>query len=90
MTTTINYQRIYEEEISDNLKDALTLGERYFETTADQQRFIEDLVDAGYRLAVGEALDREVLEDTAELAGDMGTQLYNFANLVQSYLKNTK
>ena len=88
--STINYQRIYEEELSGNLKESLGLGERYFESSADHQRLVEELVDAGYRLAVGEALDREVLEDTAELAGDMGTQLYNFANLLQSYLQTTK
>jgi len=29
-------------------------------------------------------LDPEVLQETAALAGEMGAQLYNFANMIQS------
>ena len=50
---------------------------------------VEELIDAGYRRAVEDALDTEVLGETAALAGEMGTQLYNFANMIQSYLAKT-
>ena len=30
--------------------------------------------------------DKEVLEETAALAGEMGSQLYNFANMLTHYL----
>jgi len=33
-------------------------------------------------------LDTEVLEETAALAGEMGTQLYNFANMISGHLKS--
>ena len=47
---------------------------------------IVELVDLGSQLAITENLDGEVLQDTAVLAADMGTQLYNFANMLNSYL----
>ena len=36
--------------------------------------------------AVEENLDTSVLEETAALAAEMGTQLYNFANMLATYL----
>ena len=35
-----------------------------------------------------DALDPDVLNDTAALAAEMGTQLYNFANVIGEYLTN--
>jgi len=85
-TKTINYQHIYEEEVTDNLKVSLGRSDRFFELSHQDRLLVEELVDAGYRLALENALNPEVLADTAALAGEMGTQLYNFANMLQSYL----
>jgi hypothetical protein len=83
---TINYQQIYEQEVSDNIKESLERSGRFFELSHQDRLLVEELVDAGYRRALEDALDPEVLSDTAALAGEMGTQLYNFANMLQSYL----
>ena len=42
-----------------------------------------------YRQLFEDDLDsatKEVLAETAELSGEMGTQLYNFSNMLQSFL----
>ena len=83
---SINYQQIYEQEISDGLKMSLEWPDRYFELSSQARLMIEELVDFGYSRAVEDALDPEILFETAELAGDMGTQLYNFANMVKAYV----
>ena len=83
----INYQQIYEEEISDNIKTSLEMTDRFFELSHQQRMLVEELVDIGYRRALEDALNPELLADTAALAGDMGTQLYNFANMLQAYLQ---
>ena len=49
------------------------------------RRFVEELVDLGAQQAVEAVLDPEVMESTAELAADMGTQLYQFANMIRSH-----
>ena len=81
-----NYQQIYEEEVSDQIKESLEKNQRFFELSHQDRMLVEELVDAGYRRALEDALNPEVLADTASLAGEMGTQLYNFANMLQSYL----
>ena len=86
MSTHINYQQIYEEEISHTLRDSLERPERFFELSYQDRMFVEELVDIGYRRAIEDALDPEVLQETAVLSGEMATQLYNFANMIQSYL----
>ena len=88
MTTNknINYQQIYEDELSDSLKTSLGRSDRFFELSHQERMLVEELVDIGYRRATEDALDQEVREDTAALAGDMGTQLYQFANMLQVYL----
>ncbi len=87
--TKINYQRIYEDEISFSVKDSLELSHRYFELSPQQRTLVDDLIDIGYKSAIEDALDPEVLEETAALAGDMGTQLYNLANVLQTYVQQT-
>ena len=47
---------------------------------------MEELVDLGYQRALEDALNPEVLEETAILSGEMGTQLYNFSNMIQNFL----
>jgi hypothetical protein len=86
--SNLNYQQIYEEQLSDTLKESLEKSSRFFELSHQDRMLVEELVDIGYRMALQEALDPEVLQDTASLAGEMGTQLYNFANMLQSYLKD--
>lgn len=89
MSSTINYQRIYEEDISETTKSSLELADRYFELTNNQRLLVDDLIDAGHQSAIESALDQEVLEETAALAADMGTQLYTFANVIQGYINST-
>ena len=87
MSTNINYQIIYDSEISSHLKESLEKADRFFELSHQERMLIEELVDIGYRRALEDALNTEVLADTASLAGEMGTQLYNFANMLQVYLE---
>lgn len=89
MSNNINYQSIYENEVSSNLLESLERPSRFYELSSQDRMLVEELIDAGYRRAIEEALDTEVLSETADLAGEMGTQLYNFANLLQSYLAKT-
>lgn len=86
MTNNINYQQIYEEELSESIKSSLELPGRFFELSHQHRLMAEELIDIGFRRALEDALDPEVLGDTAALAGEMGAQLYQFANLVNSFL----
>ena len=82
-----NYQQIYEQELTVQLRESLGLPDRFFELTENQRRLVEELVDQGHRAAIEDALDTEVLEETAALAAEMGTQLYNFANMIAGHLQ---
>jgi membrane-bound ClpP family serine protease len=84
----INYQQIYEDELPDTVKDALELPRGFYELKDQTQQMVEKMIDAGYSRAVEDALDQEVLNDTAALAAEMGTQLYHFANVIGEYLTN--
>lgn len=90
MSTNINYQQIFEDEVDNITKDLMNLSTSYSDLPQEAQRFVEELVDLGYRRAMEEALDPEVLAETVELSGEMGTQLYNFANMLQSFLGEQK
>jgi hypothetical protein len=87
MTTdnTFNYQQIYEDRLSETVKETLALPRSFFELSHDQRLFVEELVDEGGRLATETVLDPEVLKDTAALAAEMGQQLYHFANMIQNH-----
>lgn len=87
MNNNINYRQVYEEELTHTIKESLEKP-RFFADLSHQERMmIEELIDIGYKRAISDALDAEVLSETAALAGEMGTQLYQFANLVQQYLQ---
>jgi hypothetical protein len=86
MTHNINYQIILEEEVDHLVRENAGFGERFYELSNENRLFLEAVMDAVYRQAVADALNPEVLNDTAELSAEMGTQLYNFANMLQSYL----
>tara|TARA_R110000824_G_scaffold399994_1_gene606547 strand:+ start:1329 stop:1619 length:291 start_codon:yes stop_codon:yes gene_type:complete len=82
----INYQQIYEDELSTATRDSLELPDRFHDMSHQNRRMVEELIDIGYKRALKEALDPEVLEATAELASEMGAQLYNFANMLGEHL----
>ncbi len=84
--TNINYQQIFEDIISHNLREDTGFGERFYELSNTQRLFVEELIDAAYQRAIEDALDREVLEETATLTVEMAAQLNGFAELVRSYL----
>jgi hypothetical protein len=78
----INYQHIYENEVTHTLIESLELPGRFSELPHQHRLIIEELVEAGYRRAVQDALDPEILSETVALAAEMGGQLYNFANMI--------
>jgi hypothetical protein len=87
MTTfNINYQQIYEDELPSHLIQSLGKADRFYELSAQDRQLVEELVDIGYRRALEEALDPEMLKETALLSAEMGTQLYNFANMLNAHL----
>ena len=38
---TINYQRIFEEELDTTVRDSLEMGNRFFDLTDNQRRLVE-------------------------------------------------
>jgi hypothetical protein len=78
--------KIYEDEIQEVTKDNLNLSRHFTELSQDHQRLFEDLVTAGYNLALQDALDPEVLEETAALSREMSDQLSSFSGLVKGFL----
>ena len=54
-STTINYQQIYETEITDFIRSSLELPDRFYELSHQHRMLIEELIDVGYRRAVGVA-----------------------------------
>lgn len=87
MTTfNINYQQIYEDEVPTHLIQSLGKADRFYDLSAQDRQLVEELVDIGYRRALKDALDPEMLKETALLSAEMGTQLYNFANMLNAHL----
>ena len=86
MAQSFNYQQIYEEELSEHIKRSLELPSRFYELSHQQRMMVEELVDFGAKEAIVQVLDPEVLQETAALAGEMGTQLYQFANMIHTHL----
>lgn len=82
---TFNYQHIYEEKLTETLKETLEMPRGFFDLSADQRLLVEELVDEGARLATELVLDPEILRETASLAAEMGEQLYQFANMIQGH-----
>lgn len=83
--STINYQKIYEDQVSESIKTSLEMPRMYGEFPHQMKMFIEEVADAGAQLATQEVLDPEILKDTAELAADMAQQLYMFANMIRNH-----
>ena len=82
---TINYQQIYEEELSEALKSSLELPRGFYELSHQNRMMIEELIETGYQRALDDALDPDVLNETMNLSAELGGQLYNFANLLAAY-----
>ena len=59
MKNDINYQQIYEDELTVSLKESLEWSGRFFELPHQQRMIIEELVDIGYRRALSDAPDRD-------------------------------
>ena len=86
----INYQQIYEEEISANLKESLEKPSRFFELSHQDRMMVEELIDVGYRRCLEDALNVDVLLETAELSEEMAGQLTSFSHVLKSYISNQK
>ena len=83
---TINYQRIYEEEVGHTILESLEMPRGFFELSHQQRMLIEELVDIGYQQALTDALDPGVLDDTAELSVEMANQLSSFSEMLRAYV----
>ncbi len=85
-TKTINYQRIYEEEVTYTTLDSLEMPRGFFELSHQQRMLIEQLVDIGYQQALSDALDPGILDDTADLSIEMANQLSSFSDMLRAYV----
>jgi len=83
---TINYQQVYEDDLTPATREVLEWQERFYDLSTEQRRMVEELVEIGYRRAVQDALDPAVLDDTASLAEEMASQLKSFATVLQTYV----
>lgn len=84
----VNYQQIYEDEIEEVTKELLTYPRHYSELSHEAQRFVEDLISAGYQRALADALDPTVLEETSALSKEMSNQLSSMSDLIESFLSH--
>jgi len=84
----VNFQQIYEDEIEEVTKELLTYPRHYNELTHEAQRFVEDLIAAGYQRALADALDPVVLEETSALSKEMSTQLTSMSDLIEAFLSH--
>jgi hypothetical protein len=82
----INYQQIYEDDITHSLRERLSWGDRFYELEHDQRLMIEELLEAGYNRALEDALDPDLLSETAALTTEVASQLQGVSKLIASYL----
>jgi hypothetical protein len=85
-SNTINYQRIYEEELNQTTLDSLELPRGFYELSSHHRLLFEQLVDIGYQQALTDALDPGVLDDTADLSLEMANQLSSFSDMLRAYV----
>lgn len=88
--STINYQQIYEDEVSTELKDSLEKPSRFYDLPSQERMLIEELIDIGYQRAIDDALDPTVLEEMSDLSIEMGSQLTSLAEVLKSYISEKK
>lgn len=81
--SNVNYQKLFEDNISTAVKDGMDLPHHFFDLSDAQKRMVEELIHCGYVAAVEEVLDPDVLGETMTLSAELGAQLYNFANMLQ-------
>ena len=84
----INHQQVYEDEIEEVTKELLNYPRRFNELSHEAQRFVEDLIAAGYQRALADALDPVVLEETSALSKEMSSQLSSMSDLIESFLSH--
>ena len=84
----VNFQQIYEDEIEEVTKELLTYPRHYNELTHEAQRFVEDLIAAGYQRALADALDPAILEETSALSKEMSNQLSSMSDLIETFLSH--
>tara|TARA_R110002074_G_scaffold195277_1_gene361498 strand:+ start:428 stop:709 length:282 start_codon:yes stop_codon:yes gene_type:complete len=84
----VNFQQIYEDEIEEVTKELLTYPRHYNDLTHEAQRFVGDLIAAGYQRALADALDPLVLEETSALSKEMSNQLSSMSDLIESFLSH--
>jgi hypothetical protein len=82
----VNHQQVYEEGIEEVTKELLNYPRRFNELSHEAQRFVEDLITAGYQRALEDALDPTILEETSALSKEMSNQLSSMSDLIESFL----
>ena len=86
----INFQQVYEDDLEEVTKELLKFPRHYSDLSHETQRLVEELIQAGYNRAMEDALDPEVLEETAALSREMSDQLSSFSGLVKGFLLTQK
>ena len=81
----INYQQIFEDEVNQTTLDSLEWSNKWFDLSHHHRMLIEDLINLGYARAVEDALDPDIMTETAELSVDMAAQLQSFADMLRAY-----
>jgi len=82
---TINYQQIYEDEVNQTTLDSLEWPTKWYDLSNQHKMIVEQLVTLGYNRAVEDALDPDVMTETAELSIDMAKQLESFSEMLRAY-----
>lgn len=83
----INYSQIYYEELEESIKYSADLPGHFNDLSPEQQRLFEALIDSGYRRALDDALDPQLLEETSAFSQEMSEQLSQFASFLDQFLK---
>ena len=83
--TSLNYQLIYEEIITQQAKDTMELPMIYSDLNQNLRRFLEEFADASAQQATDLVLDPEIMAETASLAAEMSTQLHQFASMLTAH-----
>jgi hypothetical protein len=81
-----DYQRIYDDEL-ETIHLEVFGSKRFFELDHAQRVLVEALIDLGAKTAAETVFDPDILLDTLGLAEDMGNQLYDFANMLKTHVR---
>ncbi len=81
----INFQQIFEDEVNQTTIDSLEWANKWYDLSNQHRLIIEELITLGYNRAVEDALDPEVMSETADLSIDMAAQLRSFSEMLRAY-----